>query len=235
MSFIENNVNYGKGDAVLDIVREHVALLLLIDNSGSMCDYIGEVNRCINQFIDELNDDDKHRDVIDLCIMTFNTNIKVVQDFKPISQSRHVNITANGSTDMGTGILKSIQKVKERLKIYQEKATAVKKPWIFMVTDGYPNSDSPIEAAKQKLQEEYAKNEGKGKLLFWAAGVDGADFTLLRSLVTDDYKAYKLKDKKFADLFDWITKSMVTISSANIIDGNATLPETPKTMIQIPL
>lgn len=223
---------FGKGD-VLEITKEHVALVLLVDTSGSMCGQkINQVNEGINKMLKELYADKNAKDVVDISVIEFNNNVNVVFDFTPASACKEVNLQASGGTNMGEGILTAIDHLKARVRTYGEKGTAVRKPWIFMITDGYPNANCQMNEAKAKLAEEKNKRDGKGSLIFWSIGTGDADYSLLNELATPGCCG-KIEESNLYVLFDWIAKSMVTISNAAPTDTQVTLSPPPFMQISI--
>ncbi|MDE6035338.1 MAG: VWA domain-containing protein [Ruminococcus sp.] len=224
--------NYGKGD-ILEITKEHVALLLLVDTSGSMYgSKIKQVNDGINNMIRELANDENAQNVVEISVVEFNSDVNVVSDFKAACQCQPVTLNATGGTNMGEGILTAIDNLKARVRTYGTKGTPVRKPWIFMLTDGYPNSICRLDEAKTKLNEEMQKRDGKGDFLFWCIGTPDADFDLLKELATPGCCG-KIDDSSLYTLFDWIAKSMITISSAKATDTQATVSQPP--FMQIPI
>lgn len=230
--------DYGN-EPVFNITREHVALCLLVDTSGSMMgEPIRKVNDGINKMIRELANNECAKNVVEISIIEFNTEVNVVRDFQPVPLCQEVNLQAHGWTNMGDGIITAIDNLKARIRTYGEKATPVKKPWIFMLTDGYPESDDNFKTiesmnkAKSRLTEEKNKNNEKGKLIFWGVGTENADFSLLEEISTPGCWG-KLDESNLYELFDWITKSMITISEAAPTAESVNV--TPPPFIQIPL
>ena len=131
----------------------HLACVLLLDTSGSMGGPpIDSLNRALQDFKDKVSMDEMAQKRVDIAIVEFNSNARVVQDFTPISQMTPVTLAATGTTAMGAGINMAIDMVKDRNRFYNSLGTPVFKPWIFMITDGAPTDD--IEAAARRIQEE---------------------------------------------------------------------------------
>ena len=190
--------------------EEHLACLLLLDTSGSMSGCIEDLSAAVNRFKEEVCKDEIARRRVDVSVVQFGSSVNVIQDFVPIEDMSPVKLETNGNTVMGTAINTAIDMVKERCRLYKSLGTPCFKPWIFMITDGVPCGEpaSAIEEARKRIKEEEAKGP-VGKLKFFALGVKGYDKDLLGSLTP---RAMELSGTKFEGIFDWLSKSMVSIS-----------------------
>lgn len=204
----------------------HLACVLLLDTSASMSGKpIANLSRAINSFKENTAKDELARKRVDVAIITFDDSPILVQDFTPISQMSSVDLATGGCTSMGKAINFAIDKVKERNRFYANMGTPCFKPWIFMISDGAP-TDS-IDTAVERIREEEAKG-AHGKLKFWALGVPGYDKATLCKLTK---RVMALDDIDFSGMFDWLSKSMVTISVSRVgekVNLDAPLPENAK-------
>lgn len=206
----------------------HMACVLLLDTSSSMSgDPINSLNKAINDFKEQTSLDELAQKRVDIAIIEFNDNARVVQDFTPLPQLQPVSLSANGYTAMGEGINLAIDKVKERNRFYSSMGTPCFKPWIFMITDGAPTDD--ISAARQRIMDEESKGS-HGKLKFWAIGVPGYSKETLTSLTK---RCIALNEAKFNGIFNWLSESMVAISVSRV-DENPQLSNLPNDAQVIP-
>lgn len=193
--------------AIINANEAHMACLLLLDTSGSMAGTaISELNSGLNRFKTEVCEDKTARDVLDIAIVEFNTNFNVIQDFVPIEYMQPVNLYANGGTNMAPAIEKAITMVDERSRFYRRTGSNPYKPWIVMVSDGFGGDISGV-AEKIKTME---KDE---KLNFFSLGVEGYDPKTLHEL--SGKKVMKLTGYDFASFFNWINKSMRSVSRSS--------------------
>lgn len=200
----------------------HLACVLLLDTSGSMSGApIASLNQAINDFKEKTAMDVMAMKRVDIAIISFDDEARVVQDFTPISQMTSIILETGGVTSMGAGINFAIDKVKERNRFYASMGTPCFKPWIFMITDGVPTDD--VSLATQRIKEEESKGS-HGKLKFFALGVPGYDKDILFSITN---RVMELREANFAGIFNWMSESMVAISVSRIGDEAklATLPE----------
>ena len=205
-----------------------MACVLLLDTSSSMSgDPINSLNKAINDFKEQTSLDELAQKRVDIAIIEFNDQARVVQDFTPLPQLQPVSLSAVGCTAMGEGINLAIDKVKERNRFYASMGTPCFKPWIFMITDGAPTDD--ISAARQRIIDEESKGS-HGKLKFWAIGVPGYSQKTLTSLTK---RCIALNEAKFDGIFNWLSESMVAISVSRV-DENPQLSNLPSDAQVIP-
>lgn len=197
----------------------HLACVFLLDISGSMSGTpIENLNEGIRKFKEEVMMDELARSRIDIAIVTFESNVRIVQDFVPLSRMEPITLTAMGSTKMADGINTAIDLVKDRNRFYKKMGTPCFKPWIFMITDGYPDSDQNMETVAERIHDEESKGS-HGKLKFWACGVGDYDKTTLLKLTN---RVIELKGYNFTSIFNWASESMVAISVSDV--GNEARP-----------
>jgi len=208
----------------------HMAVLLLLDNSGSMNGKpMEELMEGYNSFIKQTSLDELAMKRVDIATMQFGSTISVVQDFIPLSKAVEMpapELKADGNrTPMGEAIEKAIQVVRDRCRVYDEAGIPHYKPWIFMITDGEPNDD--ITNAKALIRQ----REDTGRLKFFSVGVNRADMNVLKSLSKRTIQA--TQDNQFKDIFNWISESM-TIISASRVEENPQLPDLPDNFKRVP-
>ena len=200
----------------------HLACVLLLDTSSSMSGPpINSLNQALQDFKDKVSMDEMAQKRVDIAIIEFNSSVRMVQNFTPISEMLPITLQATGSTAMGEGINLAIDVVKERNRFYNSLGTPVFKPWIFMITDGGP-TDS-IENAISRIQLEESKGS-HGKLKFFALGTPGYDKNTLFRLTK---RVMELRDTDFSGIFNWMSESMVAISVSRV-DAEAPLPTLPE-------
>jgi len=199
------------------------ACTLLLDTSGSMNGAkIDALNEGLQIFKNELIQDDLASRRVEVAIVTFDSQINVIQDFVTADAFEPPRLTAQGQTFMGTGIKKALDMVNERKKLYRENGVAYFRPWVFMITDGQPEGEAGyiIEQASQRVKDD----EEKKRVAFFAVGVEGANMDRLRSITAQDRPPVKLDGLKFRDMFVWLSKSMEVTSRSNPDDKQIALP-----------
>lgn len=195
--------------AIINPNESHMACMLLVDTSGSMSgEAIESLNEGLNNFKRDVIKDKRTEAILDVAIVEFNSTVRVVQPWCPISNMEPVKLTAGGGTAMEEGLRMAIDIVKERSKFYLEATGTVPyKPWIIMITDGYPNGSI------DEIAKEIADLDEKGKLHLWSLAVRGADNAMLNKLCGGK-RALKLNGTDFSGFFDWVNKSMRSVSQS---------------------
>lgn len=195
---------------IVSASESHMACLLLVDTSGSMNgEAITSLNEGLNRFKEDVCKDERTRNILDVAIVEFNSEVRVVQQWCPVEYMEPVNLIAGGGTDMENGLRTAIDMVRERSHFYLEVTGAVPyKPWIVMITDGYPNS--PVDS----IAAEIADLDAKGKLHLWSLAVDGADTSILNKLCGGK-RSLILKGKDFKEFFNWVNMSMRSVSQSS--------------------
>ena len=203
---------------IVNASEPHMALLFLVDTSGSMGAQIqdketGEVNIPIIELNDALNrfkagvcKDDKTKDILDVAIIEFNNQYNIVQEFSPIEYMKPVELRACGQTYMSEALDVAMNMVDERSRFYRRAGTEPYKPWIVLISDGAPFDSVDEMAAKINTMVE---NE---KLAFWSLSIPGADNEVLHKL--SGRRVLNLKGYDFEGFFDWAHKSMRAVSAS---------------------
>ena len=215
MPQMDFNNNFFNEDVppIVNSSEPHMACLFLLDTSGSMgfkasdgVVPIDALNDAINRFKEQVCQDDKTADILDVAIVEFNNSINVIQDFSPVEYMQQVNLTAQGLTYMAPAIEKAIEMVDERSRFYRRMGTEPYKPWIVMISDGAPLDN--IDDVAVKLTNLSRSN----KLAFWSLSLPGADNKVLHEL--SGARVLNLVGYNFSEFFNWVNKSMRAVSES---------------------
>lgn len=190
---------------IINASESHMALAFLLDTSGSMGgDPIRDLNAGLNKFKAEVCKDKQTRDILDVAIIEFNSTHRVVQDWAPVEYMEEVNLAAEGGTEMSPAIENALDMVNERSKFYKSSGTVPYKPWVLLISDGASTDD--IASVVKRIKE----MEENGKVSFCSLGVEGYDSKVLHRLCGN--KVFKLSGTDFTSFFDWVNKSMRSVS-----------------------
>jgi len=185
--------------------------VLLLDKSKSMDGPpIEQLSRGLVILKDKLAVDDLASQRVEVGIVTFGGTTEIASEFTSVEGFHPPKLSADGdTTPMGAAVLTGIRMVKDRKEMYKLWGIPYYRPWIMMITDGEPNDgDAWKEAAKQVRQGE-ASNE----FCFFAVGVGGANFDLLKQLSVRDPLA--LDGLRFQELFLWLSTSLSAVSRSS--------------------
>jgi len=206
-----------------EVSEAHVALALVLDVSGSMDGAsINSLNAAVNGMINQMKEDPRLRNIIDLAIFLFGTQGRQIihQGFRAIADCVTVNLEANDVNTYAVDALeRAVEITKNRCRAY-DKAGGSYKPWIVMITDGELH-DSNVEI--NKIGEAIKQREQQGKLQFFALGVGGYKREQLERFTSNPAHVIDATVANFGEFFSWIGRSLKVVSTKEVGD-NVALP-----------
>lgn len=195
--------------------------VLLLDNSGSMQgEPINALNDGLRIFKHELERDNLAKKRVEVAIITFNSEVEVVQDFVTADEFEPPSLTAQGLTQMGGAILQALDLLEVRKAMYRANGVAYYRPWIFLITDGESQGepDTVVEQAQERIKDD----ETNKRVAFFAVGVEEANMMQLGQIVVR--QPLKLKGLNFKELFIWLSASMQQLSQSAQLEEQMPLP-----------
>lgn len=186
------------------------ACILVLDTSTSMHGAkIDQLNMGLQVLSDELKKDALARVRVELMVITFGP-AEIAQSFTLARDFEPMVLEASDDTPLGEALELALEQLEERKQVYKSAGVAYYRPWIFLITDGEPNDE--WERASTKLK----KAESSKKVAFFGVGVDGADMEMLTEL--SERKPLKLSGLKFAEMFQWLSGSLTSVSLSSVGD-----------------
>ena len=91
--------------------------------------------------------------------MTFGERPVLVQDFATLENLKIPHLTAAGRTPMSEAILRGLQLLAERKRIYKANRISYYRPWIFLLTDGAPTDPNLWPSAVEQVRRSRRANE----------------------------------------------------------------------------
>jgi uncharacterized protein YegL len=181
--------------------------LLLLDVSASMTGSpIDELNAGLVLLKDELSADSLASKRVQIAVVTFGP-VETATDFVDAGQWNAPVLTPKGNTPMGAAIEHGLQMIESQKSIYKSNGIPHYRPWVFLITDGGPTD--PWQHAAHLVHE----GEANKKFKFFAVGVEGANFEILKRISVGEPIA--LKGLRFRDLFAWLSSSLSAVSQSN--------------------
>lgn len=179
--------------------------VLLLDTSGSMSGRpLEALNAGLLQYRDELAADSLACKRVEVAVLSFGGQVRLVHDFSTADAFFPTPLTAEGDTPMGQAIVRATDMLAERKRLYRQNGILFYRPWIFLITDGGP-TDSWQEAAQRVRQGEETK-----AFSFFSVGVEGANMEVLQQLSVRE--PLRLDGLRFRDLFRWLSNSQRAVS-----------------------
>jgi uncharacterized protein YegL len=195
-------------------------VILLVDTSGSMAGGpIEALNEGLRTFKETVIQDEQASLRVDVAIVGFGP-VELIQDFVTIDQLNPPQLVAKGLTPMGEAISFALDLLESRKVTYRTNGIQYYRPWVFLITDGAPNPDSPWQQAAQRLK----LAEQQRKLSFFAVGVQGADMNTLSEVAPPMRPPLMLNGLDFKSMFLWLSDSMVRVSSSTVGGDMVALP-----------
>lgn len=194
--------------------------VLLLDTSGSMQGApIEALNEGLRAFKEDLIDNSLASRRVEVAIVTFDSDVRVEQEFVTADQFEPPVLTAQGLTCIGAGINRALDMIQARKATYRANGVAYYRPWLFMITDGEPQGEPEqiVERVAQRLQED----EANKRVAFFPVGVENANMTRLSQLSVRT--PLKLKGLNFTEMFLWLSASMSAVSHSRL-DEQVALP-----------
>ncbi len=168
---------------------------------------IDKVNEGLRAYQADLMSDPLAAQRVEVSVITFGSTVQTVCPFVSASEFIPPTLVAKGETPMGEAILKAIDAVDERKRLYKQNALHFYRPWIFFITDGEPTD--AWQAAAERVRE----GEKNKQFAFFAVGVEEANFNILRQISVR--KPLELKGYNFREMFLWLSQSQRSVSHSN--------------------
>lgn len=228
--------NYGEfGDfnpSIINFGEKHIACVLLVDTSGSMrsSGSIDELNRALELFGETLRNDSKAGGCADICVISFDDQVRTVVPFCPASDFTAPVLEAYGKTAMNEAIITGLDMLEQRKQLYRQMAVPYYRPWLFLMTDGNPTDYEYTNDAKERIND--AIKEKKVTFFPLAIGKNASVQTLKEYSL--DGKILKADATNFSQAFVWLSSSMAITANSKGDASTITLPPLP-TQIEIEL
>ncbi len=194
--------------------------VLLLDTSASMQGTpLDALNAGVKTFRDQLVKDPLASRRVEVAMVTFDSEVRVVQNFITANKFDPPVLTSRGFTFMGTGINRALDMINERKALYRANGVSYYRPWVLMITDGEPQGEP--EAVVQEATMRLREAEAGKRVAFWAVGVQNAAMQRLSEIVVRT--PVKLNGLNFTEMFLWLSTSMQKVAHAQM-DEQVALP-----------
>lgn len=200
-----------------------IAVGFAVDTSYSMDGVkINALNKGLIEFGKALYNDPFARNRAEICVVSFDTDVKDIIDFGPLRAQVSVipkdgfGLTVGGTTALGKGVARVLDKIEKRTNEYKTHVQYYQ-PWLVIMTDGTPVDDDDALRAKVKKEIRQLVNTDHLIVIPIAIGKD-ADIEELQSFSPKAPVVRINKIKDFATFFDWLGGSVAVTSSQAVSD-----------------
>jgi uncharacterized protein YegL len=173
-------------------------------------DRIRELNAGLETFRSAVMTDAVASRRVDIAIVTFDSEVRVVQDFVTMIDFHPPALTASGQTHLAGGIERALDLIDSRKETYRKWGISYYRPWVFMITDGKSEGESD-EAVAQAAHRVHLYEKAK-HVAFFAVGIEGADIRQLTHIVVRT--PLELEGLQFRQMFQWLSGSIQTASTS---------------------
>lgn len=204
-----------------DNFEQKCLCVLVLDVSGSMVgEPIAELNRGLQTFYYQIMKDETAAERLEVCLITFESKIRCVQEPALLRHFQMPTLQAGGSTRLAEAVKEAIIKVNYRKIWYRKTGQPYYRPFIFLFTDGEADADQDME----QLMFEINQGVNEKKFTFFPIGVQEANMEMLRYIAHPSTPPMKLKGLNFVEFFQWLSNSVgvITHSQEGVIQP---LPE----------
>ena len=205
-------------------LEEKSCCVFVLDTSGSMTGTkIQQLNDGLQQFSQEILQMPEVRQRLEIAIIAFNSHAHIILKPTLAVNLEMPHLSASGTTRLVDGVREGMNWARGRTKWYDDTGQPRKRPWVILITDGYPDEGQDMRGLKRELQQAEENKE----MSFLAIGVEEADMNLLRflSMSNPHLGARKMEGLKFSEFFKWVSELMSGV--VNTSTGNRLIP--PKT------
>ena len=157
--------------------QQKCPVVFILDVSGSMVGApINELNKGLQAFKSAIQNDSTAAARLDVAVVSFDSETRVEHDFGLINNDYQMPVLeSRGSTAMVDAVRMGLQLIDGRKKWYKSSGQTYYRPYVILITDGYPDPNQDIEG----LAAEIKKGTTNKAYNFWPIAVEGADTSVL--------------------------------------------------------
>lgn len=184
---------------------------LVLDISTSMQgEPIQELNKGIQSFHDEIQNDSILANRLEIAVITFSSEIETLIEPSLVTRFIMPDLSVKGSTKLVDGVREGIKVVKSRKEWYKKTGQPYNRPWVILITDGAPNHGQDVAGLTNEIRFGVEQKDFN----FLSIGVKSADMKLLSSIADPSMTPLHIDGLRFTEFFKWLSASMSTISNS---------------------
>lgn len=192
--------------------KDHMSVLIAVDTSGSVQgEPLRSINDCLNRFKASVCEDAIAARCVDVCVISFDDTVRVIQDWCPIRDMQPMQLECGGMTDLNGAVLTGIEKIRERSRVYALQGIRERKPYLVLLTDGGDTVTGNVYEAADRVGERVSK--GKMKLFFLGFGCYDKRVAAQLAIKGRWFFGVENGDTNYWDFFDFAANSLKVESS----------------------
>jgi len=167
------------------------------------------LNEGLELFLETLHEDDIARHSVELCVIGFGGEAKLLLDFGPLQLVDALQVTPSevDGTDLGGAVELALQRLERRREAYRRHGVDHYKPWLVVMTDG-----KPTVAGYEQVAQRVASLVRNRRLSVFPIGVgQGFDAEKL-AMLSPGRAPLQLKGVCFREFFQWLSRSVSVVS-----------------------
>lgn len=189
---------------------------LVLDVSGSMSgEPMRALNRGLQEFYAAVEEDLIAASRLEVSIITFGNEIKVIQEPALIGNFDMPMLQAHGGTPLADAIFEALRRTEDRKAWYKETGQPYYRPIVVLITDGEPDPNQDVARLSSEIR---AAVEGK-KCTFFGLGVKGYNHHIMSQFCPPSAPPKALEGYRFAEFFKWLSNSIGIITKSK--EGDA--------------
>ena len=199
--------------------------VLALDVSSSMAGTaINEINLGLQDFYQSIYNDDEAAEKLELCLITFGSEVKCIQEPAKVDDFKMPTLIANGTTKLVDGVRLAIKQVELRKEYYKKFSPQYSRPMIIVMTDGEPDSDQDTMDLSTQIKNDMITN----RYTFHVMGTSGYNHSKIvqfcpKELIWDIGTNYRR-------FFRWLSNSIGPMGDGQSIEqmsGNDFMQQSP--------
>ena len=204
----------------LSNASRRLPVVLCLDVSGSMREYVSDFEEGLKLFLKECRNDLNAKYSCEVLILTFSETITVVQHFDTIDNITKKGIPtydldAGDYSATGEAVRLGLELLDERWRELKHQGVSLYMPWLVVISDGYPEGSNAQETVERmdrldEVSQELAKRIANRKLTTFSIGMgkcnnkDVMD-NLSPSRSSVHLQSYSDGRPKFNEFFSWLS------------------------------
>jgi uncharacterized protein YegL len=175
---------------------------------------MNELNKALGEFYQSINIDDEAAEKLEICLITFGSEVKCIQEPAKVDNFKMPSLVADGTTKLVDGIRLAIKQVELRKEYYKKHSPQYSRPMIIVITDGGPDADQDIYGLSGELRTDMLSK----KYTLHVIGTTDCNYSKIAQFCPKEL-IYHLDGLNYSRFFKWLSKSTDEISSGkNFLD-----------------